>query len=394
MGSILNQCGVVIRMNIASIPQRLLMSIATIIAVAVAVGVLLGLSGLSAGFRATLDGTGSDDVAIILRGNSQSELNSVVLRDQIRLIDAAPGLARDKDGKVLSSAELYIIVDGVKKSTGTKANLPFRGIEPNGLLLRKGVSIVKGRMFQPGSNEIVVGQSLLTQYSGFELNKKIRLGGNIWQIVGVFSAGGSAFESELWADTLVVQSQFNRGTSIQSLRVKLTSPAAFDALAKFLKADPRLNLEAKREKDYFRSQTGGTITLIRFIAAPLGIIMAIGALAGALNTMYSSVDARAQETATLRIIGFSGFAAFVGALAEALMLALLGAVVGVAFCFLFFDGATSSSLSQGFTQVVYAIKITPILLVQAAIMAIVIGVVGGVPPALRAANQSPRLALS
>lgn len=394
MGSILNQCGVVIRMNIASIPQRLLMSIATIIAVAVAVGVLLGLSGLSAGFRATLDGTGSDDVAIILRGNSQSELNSVVLRDQIRLIDAAPGLARDKDGKVLSSAELYIIVDGVKKSTGTKANLPFRGIEPNGLLLRKGVSIVKGRMFQPGSNEIVIGQSLLTQYSGFELNKKIRLGGNVWQIVGVFSAGGSAFESELWADTLVVQSQFNRGTSIQSLRVKLTSPAAFDALEKFLKADPRLNLEAKREKDYFRSQTGGTITLIRFIAAPLGIIMAIGALAGALNTMYSSVDARAQETATLRIIGFSGFAAFVGALAEALMLALLGAVVGVAFCFLFFDGATSSSLSQGFTQVVYAIKITPALLVQAAIMAIIIGVVGGVPPALRAANQSPRLALS
>jgi putative ABC transport system permease protein len=250
-------------------------------------------------------------------------------------------------------------------------------------------------MFNAGTNEIVVGRGLLREFSGFELDKEIRLGPNTWKVVGVFEAPGSVFESELWADARVVQSLFGRGNSYQTARVRLTSPAAIEQFETFVNEDPRLEgMIARTERAFYADQADGTFDLIRNIGVPLAIVMAFGALAGALNTMYSSVSARAAEIATLRIIGFSGFAALVGTLAEALALSLIAALVASGFCYLFFNGMTTSTLGSGFTQVVFQLKMSPELVLQAVIMALIIGFIGGFFPGLRAASQRPQLELA
>ena len=248
----------------------------------------------------------------------------------MRLIEDGPGIARGSDGKPLISPELYLVVDGLKRSTKTKANLPLRGIGEQGATLRKGIAIAEGRMFNPGSNEIVVGKALLREFEGFELGSTVSFGTTRWTVVGVFDAGGSVFESEIWADLPVVQSLFNRNNVVQTVRARLTSPAALSELKSYSDNDPRLKLDVKSEAAYFAEQASQTSDLIQKLGWPLAIAMAFGALAGALNTMYSSVAARATEIATLRAIGFGGFPAFVGTLVESLLLAAIGGLVGAA----------------------------------------------------------------
>lgn len=392
--SILNQTGAVIAMNVRSIPQRLWMSAATVVAVALVVAVLLGFLALGRGFSQTLSGSGSTDVAIVLRDGSGSELNSVITKAQGDLLDEAPGVARGPDGRARISKELYVIVDGVKKSSGTKANMPLRGIGSEGLAVRKQVRLREGRMFTPGSNEIVVGAGLLREFSGFEMGKTIRFGTSTWRVVGVFEAPGTVFESELWADAAVVQSLFDRGSSFQTARVVLTSPDALTTFADYVKGDPRLQLRAQSEQAYYRQQAERSGFIIRFIGWPLGIMMSIGALAGALNTMYSSVSTRAAEIATLRILGFSGFSAFMGTMAEALALSAIGALLGCAIVGIGFNGMSASTLGAGFTQVAFRLQLGPEIVVQAVILALIIGFVGGFFPGWRAARQKPLLALS
>jgi putative ABC transport system permease protein len=394
MGSMLRQCATVIGLNVSSIPQRLLMSLATILSVAVAVGVLLGFLALAAGFRQTLSGSGSQDVAVVLRGGASSEINSVVGRDQVRLLEVLPGVAKDAEGKPIISSELYIVVDGKRRSTGVKANMPMRGIALSGVALRAPARIAEGRMFSPGSNEIVVGRGLIREFAGFDLGNEVRFGTGTWKIVGVFEAPGTVFESELWADAAVVQSLFNRGTSFQTVRVKLTGPDQLEAFKAAVAADPQLNLEVKSEKAFYADQAGGTAQLVEMVGMPLGILMAIGALAGALNTMFASVSNRAAEISTLRIIGFSGFAAFVGTMVEALALALIGAAVGIVACYLMFNGLTTSTLGQGFTQVVFQLKVTPEVIQQGVIIALAVGIIGGLFPAIRAARMKPLLGVT
>lgn len=392
--SILNQTGAVIAMNVRSIPQRIWMSAATVVAVALVVAVLLGFLALSNGFQQTLSGSGSRDVAIVLRDGSGSELNSVISRDQGDLLAEAPGIARGPDGKPRISKELYVVVDGIKKSSGTKANMPLRGIGAEGLSVRKQVRLREGRMFTPGSNEIVVGAGLLREFSGFEMGKTIRLGASTWRVVGVFEAPGTVFESELWADAAVIQSLFDRGSSFQTARVVLANEAALKVFADYVKNDPRLQLKAQSEQAYYSEQAESSGNIIRYIGWPLGIMMSIGALAGALNTMYSSVSTRAAEIATLRIIGFSGFSAFVGTMAEALALAVIGALLGCGIVALFFNGMSASTLGAGFTQVAFRLQLGPEIVVQAIILALIIGLIGGFFPGWRAARQKPLLALS
>jgi len=246
-------------------------------------------------------------------------------RDQVRLIEEAPGIAKGSDGKPLVSAELYLVVDGIKHSSQTKANLPLRGIGQEGAAVRKGITITAGRMFAPGSNEIVVGKALLKEFDGLELGQTVTFGTGRWTVVGVFEAAGSVFESEIWADLPVVQSFFKRDNVFQTVRVRLVDPAALAGLQRYLGADPRLTeLEAKSEAAYFAEQASRTSDLIQKLGWPLAIAMAFGALAGALNTMYSSVAARTTEIATLRAIGFGGLPAFVGTLTESLILAAIG----------------------------------------------------------------------
>jgi len=370
--------------NLKSLPQRLWLSLSTVAAVALVVMVLLSFLAMANGFRRTIEGSGANDIAVILRGGSQSDINSVVTRDQVRLIDDAAGVARDAEGKPLVSAELYLTVDGHKRATGAKANLPLRGIGAEGAALRHGVVVTEGRMFNPGSNEIVVGKGVVAQYSGFDLGQTVTIAGTKWTVVGIFSAGGTVFESEIWADAPVVQSLFKRVNVFQTIRAWLTSPAALADLKAYAVKDPRIKeLDIKSEAAYFADQASPTSDLIQKLSWPL----AIGALAGALNTMYSSVAARATEIATLRAIGFGGFPAFVGTLIESLTLAAIGGAIGALAAFLFFDGFTASTLGASFTQVVFTFRLTPSLIAQGVALALAVGLAGGLFPALRAARM-------
>lgn len=386
MGSLWRQVVAVTSINLRSISQRRWLSLSTIVAIALVVIVLLAFLAMANGFQRTIAGSGADDIAIVLRAGSQAEINSTVTRDQVRLIEDGPGIARGADGKPLISPELYLVVDGIKRSTKTKANLPLRGIGEQGASLRKGVTMAQGRMFRSGSNEIVVGKSLLREFEGFELGNTVAFGTTRWTVVGVFDAGGSVFESEIWADLPVVQSLFNRNNIVQTVRARLTSPAALSELKAYSDNDPRLKLDVKSENAYFAEQASQTTDLIQKLGWPLAIAMAFGALAGALNTMYSSVAARATEIATLRAIGFGGFPAFVGTLAESLLLAGIGGLIGAAATYLIFDGVTASTLGGNFTQVVFDFKLSPALIGQGVILALVVGLIGGLFPAFRAAR--------
>jgi putative ABC transport system permease protein len=384
MHSLLLQIGAITLMNLKSIPQRLWLSLSTVVAIALVVIVLLTFLAMANGFQRTLTGSGASDVAVILRGGSQSEINSAIAREQVRLIEEAPGIARNAAGKPLTSAELYIVVDAVKRASGTKANVPLRGIGPEGAELRRGIALVQGRMFNPGANEIVVGKGLVSEFEGFEPGQTVSFGTGRWNVVGVFAAAGSVFESEIWADLPVVQSLFNRNNYFQTVRARLGSPADIDRLRAYVDADPRLKLDAKTEAEYFAEQAAQTSDLIQKLGWPLAIAMAFGALAGALNTMYSSVASRAVEIATLRAIGFGALPAFIGTLAESLVLAVAGGVIGTLATYLVFDGFTAATLGASFTQVVFSFRLSPKLVAEGVGLALLVGLIGGLFPAIRA----------
>lgn len=387
MRSLLLQVIAVTSINLKSLPQRRWLSLSTVIAVALVVIVLLAFLAMANGFQRTIAGSGADDIAIVLRAGSQAEINSTVSRDQVRLIEDGPGIARGAAGKPLISPELYLVVDGLKRTTKTKANLPLRGIGEQGATLRNGITVTAGRMFNRGSNEIVVGKALQREFDGFDVGSTVAFGTTRWTVVGVFEAGGSVFESEIWADLPVVQSLFNRNNIFQTIRVRLTGPAALSELKSYSDNDPRLKLDVKSEAAYFAEQASQTSDLIQKLGWPLAIAMAFGALAGALNTMYSSVAARATEIATLRAIGFGGFPAFVGTLSESLVLAALGGMLGAAATYFIFDGITASTLGGNFTQVVFSFQLSPALIGQGVAMALVVGLIGGLFPAVRAARM-------
>jgi putative ABC transport system permease protein len=387
MRSLLLQITALTVMNLKSLPKRFWLSLSTIVAVMLVVVVLLAFLAMRNGFQHTLASAGSQDVAMILRAGSQSEVASVITHDQVDLIEDAPGIAKGADGKPLVSPELYLVVDGIKHSSQTKANLPLRGMGPEGLAVRQGVHIVAGRMFAPGSNEIVVGKALQSEFDGLQLGQTVTLGHSRWTVVGVFAADGSVFESEIWADLPVVQSFFNRNNVFQTVRARLVTPAALGELQRYLDSDPRLKLDAKSEAAYFAEQASGTSDLIQKLGWPLAIAMAFGAMAGALNTMYSSVATRTSEIATLRAIGFGGLPAFVSTLIESAVLAVLGGVLGITTAFLVFNGLSASTLGASFTQVVFTFELTPALAAQGVCLALIVGLIGGIFPSLRAARM-------
>ncbi len=386
MNRLFTQIAAVTMMNLRSLPQRLWTSLATVVAIALVTGVLLAFLAMAHGFQATVAGTGAPDVAVVVRKGSESEINSILSREQVLLMQQAPGIAKAADGKPLMSAELYVIVDGLKKSSGTKANLPLRGLGPLAGDVRRGVRISAGRMFRPGTAELVVGRSVSKQFRGFELGQKIRLASQNWVVVGEFDAGGTVFESEIWADVALLQGLFQRGSTVQTMRLRMDGPQALAGLRAYSDGDPRLKLDIKSEVDYYARQSRSIGDLILYLGWPLAIAMSFGALAGALNTMFASVDARTREIATMRAIGFRGLPAFIGTMVESLLLAAAGGIVGAIGTYLLFDGLSAATLGSNFTQVVFSLQLSSDLVLQGLILALVIGVAGGVFPAWRAAR--------
>ena len=390
----LRQIGAAIRISLGGMPQRWLPTLSAVLSIALVVVVLLAFLAMATGFRQTIAGRGADDVAIFLRAGAQSELASSLDGDQARLIEEAPGVARNAGGDPIVSPEAYVVVDGIKRDSGMRANVPLRGVGPFAAATRRGLTITAGRMFNPGSRELIVGTALASEFTGLELGDRMRLGGGDFTVVGRFSMTNPVFESEIWADDDVVTSLFHRDNVYSSVRAKLTGAGAFAALSRFNDADPRLRLKVVRERDYYAGQAAGTTDLIQNLGWPLAIAMAVGALAGALNTMYSAVDARMREIATLRCLGFSGLSAAIGTMVESLAIAILGSVIGVAVAWLIFDGLTTSTLTGAFTQVVFSFTLTPAVAVNGVLIAIAIGLVGGLFPAVRAARLPIREALN
>ncbi|MBI1340962.1 FtsX-like permease family protein [bacterium] len=386
MSALFQQIGAVVAMTVSGLPSRFWASLTTIVSVALVVATLLAFLAMGNGFAKTVAGTGSEDVAMFLgTGTSGSELNSTMPGEAVRILEEAPGIARDASGRPIVSPESYVAVGAVRRAGGGEANVSLRGVTANAPGMRTGFRITEGRMYDPGTNEMIVGAGVVREFQGFDLGAEMQFGTDKWKVVGVFEVPGTVFDSELWADLPVVQTLFNRGPTVAAVRARLTDPGQMEAIKAFVAADPRLRIEVKTEKEHFASEARSLEAIVYFGWA-LAITLGLGALAGALNTMYAAVEARTKELATLRAIGFGGFPAFVGALTESLLLSLAGGLLGVIAAYLIFNGITASTLGGGFTQVVFDFAIGPAQVVSGVVLALVLGLIGGFFPALRAAN--------
>ncbi|MGH7972548.1 MAG: ABC transporter permease [Limisphaerales bacterium] len=382
----LSQIGAVTKFGLMGIPQRPGSVAAAVFGVAGVVGVLVGVLSMAAGFKQAMMASGSPDSVIILRSGADSEMVSGFGPDETRLIGDGPGVARGTNGS-LASAELFVIINLPKRSSGTDANVPFRGVGEAAFQVREGMKIVQGRPFEWGKNEVVVGAGAAQEFSGLELGKTIHIGHNDWPIVGIFTAKGGTSESEIWTDAKVLQAAYNRGNSFQSVYAKLVSPRAFQQFKDALTTDPQLKVSVIRQPDYYADQSTQVTKLITTLGVLIAAVMAVGAVFGALNTMYNSVSTRTREIATLRALGFGGGAVVVSVMLESLAVALIGGVLGACVAYAVFNGFHTSTMNvQSFSQVTFAFRVTQQLLVRGIVWATVIGLIGGLLPALRAAR--------
>jgi putative ABC transport system permease protein len=377
--------------GVSTLPQRLGASSVIIIGIAGVVAVLVALLALARGLQETLRGTGNADTAIVLRGGASAELDSGLSREAATLILQAPGVARDASGQPLGTAEVVVVVNLPKKSNESEANVEVRGVGAQAWAVRPNMRIVEGRRFEPGLRELIVGAGARQQFTGLEPGSTISLNGQQWQIVGIF-ATGDAHESQLVGDAETVATTYRRG-GFQSVTVRLASPQAFDQLKAALGSDPRLKVDVRTTRAYYTSQSQGLSKVIRIVGIVIATIMAIGAVFGALNTMYAAISARAREVATLRAIGFGSTPVLVAVVLEAMLLALLGGVLGAVIAWALFNGYTVSTLGANFSQVVFRFDVSPVLLGTGVRWALAIGLVGGLLPAVRAARLPVTAAL-
>ncbi|GFE81044.1 membrane protein [Steroidobacter agaridevorans] len=381
-----DQITAITSMNVRNMSQRAASSIVALIGIAGVVTVLIGVLSIAEGFKAVLEISGSDQVAIVLRNGATDEMGSGLQQEQTRLIADAKQAARDEQGPIVSP-ELYVVVDVPLKSTGTAANVPLRGVGPQAVKLRSNFKIVEGVNFTPGKFEVVVGKGASMQFSGLTVGSQLRLGTTNWTVTGIFEDRGSVAESEIWTDATVLQGAYNRGTSYQSMRVKLTSPSAMQAFKDELSTNPRLNVRVFSEKQYYAEQSKILVTLVSTIGSAIAILMGLGAIFAALNTMYSAVSSRTREIATLRALGFGPAPVITSVLAEALLIGLVGGVVGMVVSYVAFNGVRASTMNFAtFSQLTFAFTVTPQLLVQGLVYALILGFIGGLLPSLRAAK--------
>jgi putative ABC transport system permease protein len=380
--------------NVRSVKARWTSAIVAVLGIAGTVGVFIAMLSLARGFKATLVASGSADNAIIMRAGATSEMMSGVALDQVKILQDAPGVARGTDGAPLVTSEVVVIAPFPLKSTGTDANVQVRGVSANVMSIRRTVKIIEGRMFNPGLSELVVGKNANSTYTGLTLGNSVNFGGGHWTIVGVFDAGGSAFDSEVWTDARVLDDVYKRPTNVfQSVTVHLTSPNALQAFRDSVTADPRLSVDVSREIDYYAKQSTRMTQLITILGGLVASVMAIGAIFGALNTMYSAVAERGREIATMRALGFGAAAVVFSFVIEALIISFVGGAVGC-IAVLPLNGLTTATMNwQTFSNMAFAFKITSGLLLGGIVFALVMGIIGGLPPAIRAAARPVAVAL-
>jgi putative ABC transport system permease protein len=379
--------------NVRSVRARWTSTIVAVLGIAGTVGVFVAMLSLAHGFKATLVASGSRDNALVMRAGSPSEMMGGVTLESVKVIQDAPGIAHDANGPLVTQ-EVVGVMPIPLISTGTDANVQIRGVAGNVLDIRRFVRMSEGRMFQPGLTELVAGKNASKTYKGLTLGNTIDMAGGHWKVVGIFDAGGSAFDSEIWCDSHVLNDILKRPANIfQSVTVHMDSPDSFRTLKDSLTSDPRLNVDVTREVDYYAKQSTTMTTLITVLGGLVAFIMAVGAVFGALNTMYSAVSERGREIATMRALGFNASSVVFSFLVEALLISLIGGIVGC-LVVLPLNGLTTSTMNfQTFSNIAFAFKITPALLVQGVIFALVMGVIGGLLPAVRAASLPVATAL-
>ena len=382
----ISQTIAVTALNLRTIPRRLGSSGVAIIGIAGVVIVLVSVLSIAAGFSAAMQQSGSPSRAIVMRSGADSEMTSGLSGTEVDVIKQAPGLRRDGQ-TATASAELYVIIDIPKKSTNTSANVPMRGIEQTAMAVRGEASIVEGRMLEFGTNEIVVGRGASGQFAGLTVGNEFKSGQNTWKVVGIFESDGAVSETEIWCDSRVLQGEYRRGNSYQTVLAQLDSSDSFNTFRDWLTANPQVNVQVRREADYYAQQSRALSGLIQGVGFGIAALMGIGAVFGAILTMYTAVSTRSREIATLRALGFNTTSVVVSVLAESLALAAIGGAIGGAGAYLGFNGYQTSTMNVAtFSQVAFAFQVTPQLLGLGLIYALLMGLIGGLFPAVRAAR--------
>lgn len=379
--------------NFRSVKARWNSAIVAVLGIAGTVGVFVAMLSLARGFKATLVASGSNDNAIIMRAGATSEMTGAVNLSDVKIIQDAPGIARDASGPLLTP-EVVLITPVPLRATGTDANVQARGVSSNVLTIRKNIKMIEGRFFQSGLSEVIVGKNARDTYSGLTVGSSLNMGTGRFQVVGVFDAGGSAFDSEIWGDAKLLDAAYNRPDFIfQSVTVHLNSPDSLEKFKDAITADPRLKVDVTREVEYYASKSTRMTALITTLGGLVAAVMAIGAIFGALNTMYSAVSERGREIATMRALGFGAVAVVFSFVIEALLISFVGGAIGCV-AVLPLNGWTTGAMNwQTFSHLAFAFKITPDLMVNGVIFALVMGVLGGLPPAIRAARLPVAAAL-
>jgi putative ABC transport system permease protein len=392
--NLMKQTAAVVGVNFRSLPRRLTTSLVIVIGIAGVVAVLLSVLSISTGLTGALTATGRPDRVIILHTQSQAEVGSTLPRDAVLTVLDKPGIAHDADGHVLASAEMLATVNLPRKDNGLLGSLSLRGVSPQVFAVRPELKLVEGRVFRSGLREVIAGRGAQDRYRGLSVGDHVRFGDTEWTIVGAFDSAGGAHDSELLGDAETVLSAYQR-TTFNSVTAKLDGAQGFDRLQNAITTDPTLSAIATRETSYYEQQSQTFARFLSIVARLIGSIMAIGAIFAALNTMYSAVSSRTVEIATLRAIGFSSVPVVISVIAESLALALVGAALGATLAWLLFNGNTVSTLGGGggLAQVVFHLHIGATLIGLGIIWACVVGLIGGLLPAIRAARLPVATAL-
>ena len=384
--SFIRQVLSVTNMNLRSILERSGSSLVIIVGIAGSVAVMVSLLAMAEGLSSTISSTGEEDRVIILRDGSNSELSSGVAMTEIDTVSSSPGI-KSMDGEPMIAGELFAIIDLKKKGAESTSNLPIRGVQPTSFKIRPEIEIIEGRNFTTGTAEIIVGKGANNQYEGLELGDQIKVRDSFATVVGIFSSNGNVHESEIWADLAAAQGIFRRGASASSMILKLNSPDSFDEVGLFVESYPNLELKVQSESDFYENQSSGA-DLIKIFGQVVGYIMAIGAVFAALNTMYSAVSTRLVEIGTLRALGFKGTTVLLALMIEALLLAMIGGLLGAAIAYILFNGYTVSTLAGGsFSQTAFAFAVTADVVQQGLTLALFVGLIGGLFPAWNAARR-------